>query len=110
MQEMMASRTEEHDVFVMGDFNLTPARLTELSTLTDWTEGTGSTLNSTGARTDNLSDHLLIPHPEATPELGTKAEVLDVRDWATSDETFFDTVSDHLPIRVVLTLAGPDDD
>lgn len=110
VDEMMTPLPGERDALLLGDFNIAPARLAELSTLTDWTEGTGSTLNSTGARTQNLYDHLLVWDPSATPELGPQAEVLDVRHWAASDEAFFDTVSDHLPIRVVLTPSSPDDD
>jgi hypothetical protein len=85
-------------------------RVPYLRALSDWTSGSGSTLNSTGARTDHLYDHLLVWDLVATPELDAKAEVLDVRDWAASDEAFFDTVSDHLLLRAVLTLHGPDDD
>jgi len=108
--EMRASRPGEGDILILGDFNLVPSKLAAATTLEDWTTGTGSTLNSTGAITGNLYDHVLVASTPDSPELGEKAEVLDVRGVTTSPKAFFDTVSDHLPIRTTLSIVGPDDD
>ncbi len=110
LAEMKNSRPGENDIFIFSDYNLVPKKLAEVTTLIDHTEGTGSTLNSQGERTSNLYDHLLVSSLVTTPELGDKAEVLDVREVSASNAIFFSTVSDHLPLRVLLTLQGRDDD
>ncbi|HUF10889.1 MAG TPA: hypothetical protein VMO47_16335, partial [Rhodothermales bacterium] len=74
------------------------------------TVGTGSTLNGSGERTQNLYDHLIVNDSDATAEQIGSAEVIDVRAEAASNEVFFDTVSDHLPIVARFNLAGVDDD
>lgn len=109
-EEMAAARPGENDIFVLGDFNLVPARLAEATTLVDWTTGQGSTLNRSGAITTHLYDHVLVRSPELSPELRGRAEVLDVRDQVASPELFYRTVSDHLPIRVRLEPQALDDD
>jgi hypothetical protein len=95
---MKHARPGEADLFVAGDFNLTPDVLKEHSTAADKTTGTGSTLNSSGARTSNLYDHLLVSDSQATSELVMSAQVLDVRKKASTNKMFYKTVSDHLPI------------
>jgi uncharacterized protein YgiM (DUF1202 family) len=95
---MKHARPNEADLFVAGDFNLTPEVLKEHSPAADKTTGTGSTLNSSGARTANLYDHLLVSDSHATSELVVPAQVLDVRKKAATNKIFYKTVSDHLPI------------
>jgi hypothetical protein len=95
---MKHARPSEADLFVAGDFNLTPEVLKEHSQAADKTTGTGSTLNSSGARTANLYDHLLVFDGHATSELVMPAQVLDVRKKASTNKMFYKTVSDHLPI------------
>jgi len=95
---MKHARPSEADLLVAGDFNLTPEVLKEHSQAADKTTGTGSTLNSSGARTANLYDHLLVLDGHATSELVMPAQVLDVRKKASTNKTFYKTVSDHLPI------------
>ncbi len=107
---MAASQPGEQDLFVMGDFNLTPSQLATQFSSGDRTQGSGSTLNRQGSITGNLFDHLLVHDEGASAELIGNAEVLDVRGEAANDATFFSTVSDHLPIRVRLRAFGPDDD
>lgn len=107
---MAAAQAGEQDLFVMGDFNLTPAQLATQFSSGDRTEGSGSTLNNQGLITGNLFDHLLVHDEGASNELIGNAEVLDVRGRAANDATFFSTVSDHLPIRIRLRAFGPDDD
>lgn len=95
---MKHARPGEADLFIAGGFNLTPEVLKEHSQAADKTTGTGSTLNSSGARTANLYDHLLVLDGHATSELVVPAQVLDVRKKTSTDKTFYKTVSDHLPI------------
>ena len=95
---MRHARPSEADLFVAGDFNLTPEVLKEHSQAVDKTTGTGSTLNSSGARTANLYDHLLVFDSHATSELIVPAQVLDVRKKASTNKAFYKTASDHLPI------------
>lgn len=95
---MKFARPGEADLFIAGDFNLTPEILKEHSQAADKTTGTGSTLNSSGARTTNLYDHLLVLDGHATSELVMSARVLDVRNKASTNKAFYKTTSDHLPI------------
>jgi hypothetical protein len=76
----------------------------------DRTTSTGWTLNSSGNRTLNLYDHLLIYDTNATSEMIGNAEVLDVRSKASSNAKFYQSVSDHLPIVVKMRSSGQDDD
>jgi endonuclease/exonuclease/phosphatase family metal-dependent hydrolase len=100
-----ASRSGSPDVIVVGDFNLTPPDIaTELPTWKDLTTGTGSTLNLTDEITDNLYDHVLIPPDQPSLAALQPAKVLDVRGLAEGD-SFFRSVSDHLPIRFTLRAA-----
>lgn len=107
---MKLARPGEADLFVAGDFNLTPEVLKEHSPAADRTTGTGSTLNSSGARTANLYDHLLVFNGHATSELVVPAQVLDMRKKASTNKTFYKTVSDHLPIVGRFFRNGSDDD
>lgn len=93
----------------MGDFNLIKANIEDALGAPVLTVGSGSTLNTSGARTTNLYDHVLIFSQAATQELIGSPEVLDVRDVATSPAVFYQAVSDHLPIRAQFR-SGPDDD
>ena len=107
---MEAARAGERDIFIAGDFNLVPEDLHQVITVTDSTQGSGSTLNNQGERTDNLYDHFLVLDLEATSEMIGNPEVLDVRGVAASNKVFFRTVSDHSPVSVRMRCSGPDDD
>ncbi len=100
----------ETDLILIGDFNLVPGILQQATAAADRTDGSGSTLNSTGARTTNLYDHVLVWDETATSEMAGNATVLDVRGVSTSNQKFYTNVSDHLPIRVLVRTEGPDDD
>jgi hypothetical protein len=108
-EAMRQARTGERDHIIVGDFNLVRTHMEDALGQPVLTVGTGSTLNSSGGRTTNLYDHLLISDQTATKELESSPEILDVRDVATSPAVFFRTVSDHLPIRARFR-SGPDDD
>lgn len=91
------------DVIMVGDFNLTPNQLkTSLPTYGDLVAGTGSTLSTTGAVSSNQYDHVLVMPDEPVASKLAPAVTLDVRNVATSERAFFQTVSDHLPIQLVL--------
>jgi len=107
---MEAARPGERDIFIAGDFNLVPDDLQQVIAVSDRTKGSGSTLNNQGERTNNLYDHFLVLDLEATSEMIDDPEVLDVRGVAANDKTYFNTVSDHLPIFVKMRCSGPDDD
>ncbi len=109
-QSMAQARPGEKDLIIAGDFNLVPSQLQKIFPNGDRTTGTGSTLNSSGSRTANLYDHLLVYDTYGTSEMIGNAEVLDLRSKASSNTTFFKTVSDHLPIVVKMRSSGPDDD
>lgn len=106
---MAASKPGEYDLMVLGDFNLVPADLDEVLVREIPTAGTGSTLNRQGETTGNLYDHLVLHDATATTEIIGSPEVLDVKNRAANPRTYFDTVSDHLPIRAKFRV-GPDDD
>lgn len=108
-QAMRQARPGEEDLIIVGDFNLVKANLEDALGGPVLTVGSGSTLNTSGARTTNLYDHVLIFSQGATQELMGSPEILDVRDVATSPAVFYQTVSDHLPIRAQFR-SGPDDD
>jgi hypothetical protein len=106
---MAAARPGERDLLIAGDFNLVPIDLQETVSRPINTVGTGSTLNSTGAVTSNVYDHLLVFDVTATHEQLEPARVLDVRHVAATNRAFFQTVSDHLPIAARFRII-PDDD
>jgi hypothetical protein len=66
-------------------------------------------LNGTGALTSNLYDHLIAFDLSATMEMISPDEVLDVRNQAASNKSFFDTVSDHLPLVARFRIEADDD-
>jgi hypothetical protein len=105
---MRQARPAERDHIIVGDFNLVPSNMQAALGSPVLTVGTASTLNSAG-EVANLYDHLLIFDQAATSELQANPEILDVRDLATSRPIFYQTVSDHLPIRARFR-SGPDDD
>lgn len=110
VDEMKRSRSMENDVLLVGDFNLVPSELAAATSITDWTEGGGSTLNRHGDMTSNLYDHVLVDDLAASPELRKKSRVLDVRSKSSSAREFEKTVSDHLPVIAELEVFRPDDD
>ena len=107
---MAAALPGETDLMILGDFNLVPSDLEDAIGREIATVGTGSTLNGSGERTQNLYDHLLVNDGDATSEQIGSAEVIDVRSEAATNKVFFDTVSDHLPIVARFNTAGSDDD
>ena len=107
---MQAARSSEKDLLISGDFNLVPTDLAIAINREIPTVGTGSTLNGSGDRTQNLYDHLILSDPDETSELIGTAEVIDVRNQATSKKIFFKTVSDHLPIVARFDTSAADDD
>lgn len=108
---MSAAQPGERDLWIMGDFNLTPNQLDDVFVSGDRTVTTGATtLNSSGGLSSNLFDHLLVHDEGASSELIGDAEIIDVRGEAANEQTFFQTASDHLPIRVRVRTSGPDDD
>lgn len=107
---MAAAFPGEEDHLIIGDYNLVPEDLQQALGMESKITGTGSTLNTTGGRTQNLYDHLLVYDDGETAELLGNGEVLDVIGKAATPRDFFKTVSDHLPIRAVFDTGGPDDD
>jgi hypothetical protein len=99
----------ERELFMVGDFNLTPAALAPLTRADDRTQGRGSTLDAAGGISTHLYDHLLAFGTPADAALPADAVVLDVRAEANGSAEFRARVSDHLPIMVELP-AAPDDD
>ncbi|MBX3230348.1 MAG: endonuclease/exonuclease/phosphatase family protein [Labilithrix sp.] len=101
-EAMKASRPGDPDVLLLGDFNLKPNELAEvLPRYVDLTTNTGSTINQSNEITNNQYDHALVP-PGARLLAATKpAETLDVRGVVAGNK-FYTSVSDHLPIRVIL--------
>jgi endonuclease/exonuclease/phosphatase family metal-dependent hydrolase len=107
---MQAAWPEEKDHIIVGDFNCTPPQIaTLLPNFQDRTTGSGSTLNHSGDVTANLYDHVLVRDGQATAEMQGNATVLDVRPVAGSPSAYFSTMSDHLPIVVVLKASKDDD-
>jgi uncharacterized protein YgiM (DUF1202 family) len=109
-QSMASAVSGEKDLYIIGDFNLTPDILADTVSAADRTNGTGSTLNSRGMRTSNLYGHLLVYDEDASQELQGNAEVIDVVSMSSSPKAFYKTVSDHLPIVVTMECGGADDD
>lgn len=107
---MAAARTGEHDLFIAGDFNLVPEDLRHVVSVPVDTQGTGSTLNSSGGLTTNLYDHILVHDHVATQERLGPPQVIDVIGAASSPREFYRTLSDHLPVLMQLRVSGPDDD
>ncbi len=110
LESVRKLRPGENDVLIAGDFNLTPHELASATRLIPLQKGGGSTLSASGGRSANLLDGFLLESPALSPEVASSAEVLDVRKYARNARTFARTVSDHLPVRVLLRVVGPDDD
>lgn len=106
---MAATRPGEQDLLIAGDFNLVSIDLQETVLEPINTVGTGSTLNSTGAITFNVYDHLVVFDAAATHEQIEPEKVLDVRNVAATNRAFFQTVSDHLPIVARFRIMADDD-
>ncbi len=104
-----AAPAGEKDILVIGDLNLRKSDVARVLPYFDATDGTGSTLNARGEITDHLYDHLLVVHREDTREVRGEAEVLDVRGQGFDPATYARTVSDQLPIRVVIDGRVDDD-
>ena len=107
---MQAAQVGESDLLISRDFNLVPSDLAAAINREIPTVGSGSTLNGSGERTQNLYDHLIISDHDKTGELIGTAEVIDVRNQATDNKTFFKTVSDHLPVAARFNTSILDDD
>lgn len=106
---MAAAQLGERDLLIAGDFNLVTSDLRTTISQDVRTFGTGSTLNGSGAVTNNLDDHLVAMDLTATTEMIAPEEVLDVRNVAASNKLFFQTVSDHLPIVARFRVVADDD-
>jgi len=101
-EAMKASRPGTPDVMLIGDFNLKPNELAVvLPRYVDLTAGVGSTLNQSNDVTDNQYDHALVPAGSRLLGGTEPADTLDVRSVVPGNK-FYQTVSDHLPIRVIL--------
>ena len=107
---MSEARPGEKDLILAGDFNLDTPLLQNVLTYTIPTQGDGSTLNIIGEITDNQYDHFIVHDSNATSELVGTVRVLDVRGISASNDQFYKTVSDHLPVQGWLRSNGPDDD
>ena len=106
---MQAARPGGRDLSIAGDFNLVPTNLQAAVNMQVRTQGSGSTLNNQGQRTNNLYDHLVLD-AAVTSEMTGDPQVIDVLGVAATPLEFFRTVSDHPPIVVSLRSSGPDDD
>lgn len=109
-QTMAQMRPNEKDLILAGDFNLNPLELSKALSRAIAASGEGSTLNATGTRTENIYDYLLLHDARETHEMIDNPEILDVRGYATTNEAFFKTVSDHLPVVARFKTDGSDDD
>jgi len=101
---MKASRPNDPDVVLVGDFNLSANDLkTVLPRYVDHTIGDGSTLNMQDGISANQYDHVLVMEGARMLAAGTKpAQVLDVRTVKEDGVSFYRSVSDHLPIRFTM--------
>lgn len=99
---MQGSRPGNPAVLFLGDFNLTPREMADaLPTYKDLTDGEGSTINAEDGITANQYDHLVVASDDPIVADLKPAKTLDVRHRAKND-TFFRSISDHLPIRFVV--------
>ena len=107
---MGEARPGEKDLIVAGDFNLTPSKMETALGDRPRIAGLGSTLKSSGARTENIYDYVLIHDQDATSEVTKQPTIIDVR-WVAADHASFrKTVSDHLPVVAEFGTDGHDDD
>lgn len=63
-----------------------------------------------GEITASLYDHLLVRNEAASAELIANAKVIDLRGEVATPVSFYQTVSDHLPIAAEFRVSRPDDD
>lgn len=75
-ESMATVRSGERDLIIAGDFNLVPSDLEQTLSREISTLGTGSTLNGSGERAENLYDHLVLFDSAATGEIIGTAEVI----------------------------------
>ncbi|MBI4700776.1 MAG: hypothetical protein HY744_06370 [Deltaproteobacteria bacterium] len=109
-RQMQEALPQEKDLLLFGDLNLDPPQLDRAIEYNTRTACGSSTLDQYGELTGHCYDHVLIHDEVATPEVPGKAEVLDVRRYAESNFVFYRTMSDHLPIRILMRIDLPDDD
>lgn len=109
-QEMGRSRPNEADLIIAGDFNLVPIEIQEALNFAPGTIAIGSTLNSKGAITRNIYDHILVHNKSATQEMVDSPTVLDVTSFASNGKEFYSKVSDHLPVVARFKSFAIDDD
>lgn len=107
---MSSIRPGEEDLIIAGDFNLTPVKLKKALNRWPAMSGPGSTLNSSGERTQNIYDYILVHDAIATSEMTGVPMIIDVRGVVADRQTFVRTVSDHLPVVAVFKTDGDDDD
>ncbi len=98
---MRKSRPSATDVMLVGDFNLSFGEMKDaMPAYVDLTVGNGSTVNVSDEITTNQYDHMMVLPSSPLLAASKPAETLDVRKVAT--QGYFETVSDHLPLRLVL--------
>jgi hypothetical protein len=110
LRSFQSAWPREQEIFLLGDFNLTPEDLTQAVNFADYTTGQGSTLSPNGLVTDHLYDHLLLVNEQANRTLSGPATVLDVREEAGGPLAYVEHVSDHLPIAATFNPEAGDDD
>ena len=103
-------RQGERDLILAGDFNLNPSELERAIEQEVAISGLGSTLNSRGERTQNIYDYILVHDTNATSEMTGQPRIVDIRGVVADGRTFYNTVSDHLPVVATFRTDGPDDD
>jgi len=98
---MRSATKDASGAIIAGDLNLTPAEVHLVTDARIDGSGGGSVLDLLGVLTPGVRDYVLVEKPESAPaSVGT---VLDVRGVAGDGKAFRDTVSDHLPVRWLLT-------
>ncbi|MFQ5478169.1 MAG: hypothetical protein ACE5E4_06090 [Candidatus Binatia bacterium] len=106
---MASYRTGERDLIIAGNFNLEADAVYDLAGVEARSCGHGSTLERRGIRTLDFLDHVLVHDEAATSEMVGCARPLDLRSVSDNAAAFVRTISDHLPIVVLLCSAGDDD-
>lgn len=74
-QQMGETRPNEADLIIAGDFNLVPAEIQETLGFVPETIASGSTLNSKGAITSNIYDHILYFQSSSTGRVLNRATI-----------------------------------
>lgn len=109
-QAMKEARPGERDLIIAGDFNLVTSDLKETLTFVQGTVANGSTLNSSGAVTKNVYDHILIYDSKASQEMSVPPKIIEATHYVHDGKEFYTNISDHLPVVSLFRTAGPDDD